>query len=125
MDMTRHLRRYINLPELEKLDGYYEGVIADVTEQPLRNRFTYRKEVNPIILFEDGYCTVPNNGMRRALIEEFGKETDLWKGRSIIVASRPVSESQQQEEQRSARKQKCVIFPREEIGRSAPAREGR
>lgn len=86
MDMTRHLRRWLNDKALsENFSDRYEGRIADVTEEVIRNRFTGVKQLEPVVVFEDGWRLVPNVGQRRALIEFFGPETDDWKGHRLVV----------------------------------------
>ena len=64
MDMTRHLQRWLSLKDLEKFGDRYDGVIADVVESTLRNPFTKQREVQPVIVFEDGWRLVPNIAMR-------------------------------------------------------------
>jgi hypothetical protein len=85
MDMTRHLRRWLNDGELVRMDGSYTGLIAGVTEERIRNRYTAVKQLEPVITFDDGWRLVPNIGMRRALIEMLGAETNNWIGHAIRV----------------------------------------
>lgn len=86
MDMTRHLRRWLNDRALrEHFDDSYEGRISDVTEEVIRNRFTGVKQLEPVVTFEDGWRLVPNISQRRALIEFFGPESENWKGRRLVV----------------------------------------
>ena len=54
MDMARHLRRWLNETSLRELGGVYEGRIADVTEEKLRNRYTAQHQLQPVITFDDG-----------------------------------------------------------------------
>jgi hypothetical protein len=84
-DMSRHIPRWLNDSELQRLDDRYEGIISAVHLQELRNRFTYVKNLQPVIVFEDGYQVVPNLSMRRALIEFWGDDTDDYIGRRLIV----------------------------------------
>ena len=65
MDMRRHLKRWLNEGELQEMGGSYEGRISAVVEEELRNRFTVQREVQPVIVFADGWRIVPNIGMRR------------------------------------------------------------
>jgi hypothetical protein len=65
--------------------GSYEGVIAGVTEERVRNRYTARREWQPVIDFADGWRLIPNLSMREALINIFGPETDAWHGRRITI----------------------------------------
>lgn len=86
VDMSRHLRRWLNDATLRRdFSGRYEGVIASVHEELIRNRFTAVKQVEPVITFDDGWRLIPNIGMRRALIEFYGANTDDWIGRRIVV----------------------------------------
>ena len=88
MDIRRHLKRWLNDGELQEMGGSYEGTIADVVEEQVRNRFTTRREVQPVIVFYDGWRLIPNIGMRRALVEMFGPETNDWVDRRIRVFRR-------------------------------------
>jgi hypothetical protein len=85
MDMSRHLRRWLNDKALRDLGDTYEGRIASVTEETIRNRFTAQKQLEPVVTFEDGWKLVPNLTQRRTLIEFFGHETDDWIGQRLIV----------------------------------------
>ena len=86
MDMTRHLRRWLNDKALsENFDGEYEGRISEVTEEMIRNRFKGQKQLEPVIIFEDGWRLLPNINQRRALIEFFGPQTDEWIGHKLCV----------------------------------------
>jgi hypothetical protein len=86
MDMTRHLRRWLNDKALsENFGDSYEGRIAEVTEEVIRNRFKGTKQLEPVVVFEDGWRLLPNINQRRALIEFFGPETEEWRGRRLVV----------------------------------------
>jgi len=85
MDMTRHLRRWLNDKALSDLGDTFEGRIATVTEEVIRNRFTSAKQIEPVITFEDGWRLLPNIGQRRALIEFFGPDSDDWIGQRLVV----------------------------------------
>ena len=73
------------------MGGSYEGTIAAVVEEEVRNRFTTQREIQPVIVFTDGYRIVPNIGMRRALVGSFGAETDTWVDNRIRVFRRPMT----------------------------------
>lgn len=88
--MRRHLKRRMTNGDLEQMGGSYEGVIVEVVLEKMRNPFTTKSEVNPVVSFEDGWRIVPNIGMRRALTENLGPDTDGWIGRQIRVFLRPV-----------------------------------
>jgi hypothetical protein len=83
--MSRHLRKWLNDAALVALGGEYEGVIASVSEERIRNRFTAQTQLEPVIAFEDGFRLVPNLTMRRALAEALGDETDHWIGQRVRV----------------------------------------
>src|SRR5262245_54485692 len=85
MDMRRHLTHWLNAAALERLGNRYEGTIADVVEQVVNNRFAGKKEIQPVIEFEDGWRVIPTLSMRARLIEMFGPETDAWRGRRLAV----------------------------------------
>jgi hypothetical protein len=89
MDMSRHLRRWLNDAELARREhGAYEGTIADVVEEVVRNPYTTRQEEVPVVVFADGWRLVPNFGMRAQLVAMFGAETDAWRGKRIRVFRR-------------------------------------
>lgn len=88
--MTRHLKRWLNDAALEGRGGTYQGVIGSVTEEVVRNRFSAQRELQPVIGFTDGWRLIPNLGMRRALIEILGAESDNWIGRTLTVTRRQV-----------------------------------
>lgn len=86
VDMNRYQRRFLNEAALRQMDGErYEGIIDTVIEEPLRNRFTGTKELQPVIVFDDGWRLVPNITMRQALIAWWGPDTEEWIGRRVIV----------------------------------------
>jgi hypothetical protein len=85
MDMRRHLRPWLNDAALARLGGVFDGVIASVVEEVVRNRFSAQRETQPVLVFADGHRLIPNYGMRAALIEIFGAETDGWIGRRVRV----------------------------------------
>jgi hypothetical protein len=90
VDMRRHLKSWLNDTELARLGDTFEGVIENVTEQEVRNRYTAARELHPIIKFDDGHVCIPNIGMRQALIGLFGPETDDWRGRRVQIFRRQV-----------------------------------
>lgn len=85
MDMSRHLRRWLNDNALRELGDSYDGVIASVTEETIRNRFTSQKQLEPVVTFEDGWRLLPNINQRRALIQFFGPDTTDWIGQRLVV----------------------------------------
>ena len=89
----------------------YEGIIADVIEQPVRNRFTATRELEPVIVFEDGWRLIPNIGMRQTLVEFFGWETDAWVGRRIVVYRTKTDRVDRQTGEVRSRYEKRVRLP--------------
>jgi hypothetical protein len=86
MDMTRHLRRWLNDKVLREMGDTYQGRIVSVTEEQIKNRFKkYEIQLEPVITFEDGWRLIPNITQRKGLIEMFGSETDDWIGCEVIV----------------------------------------
>jgi hypothetical protein len=90
MDMTRFLKSYLNVPDLEALGGEYDGVIDSVTDEEIRNRFTGKKSFEPVISFVDGKRLVLNKGMLRMCLKWFGDESTEWIGRRVRVFLRRV-----------------------------------
>ena len=90
MDMRKHLRRRINDAELVRLGGEYVGEISNVGEEVVRNRYTAQRELVPVISFADGWQLIPNIGMRAALVETHGADTDRWVGKRVRIFRRAV-----------------------------------
>ena len=88
--MRRHLKHCLTNGDLEQMGGEYEGVISEVIEEVMRNPYTTERQPQPVILFPDGQRIVPNIGMRQALIDGFGSETDHWVGRRVRIFLRPM-----------------------------------
>jgi hypothetical protein len=65
---------------LREMGDTYEGRIATVTEETIRNRYTAQKQREPVITFEDGWRLLPNINQRRALIAFFGPNSEDWLG---------------------------------------------
>ena len=85
MDMGRFVRRMLNRAELMQMSGQYEGVIAEVVEEEVRNSYKRATEVVPMIRFEDGECVIPNIGMRKTLIDALGTDTEAYVGVRVMV----------------------------------------
>ena len=111
MDMRRHLIRLITLSVLEEMGDRYEGVIAEVIEEPVRNKFKGTKNLEPVIVFGDGWRYVPNIAARRALIGFWGSETDDWIGRRLIVFRTPMQRKDAKSETTITRWEKRVMLP--------------
>jgi len=83
--MLRHLPKFLDTTTLRDMGGQYVGRIQDVIEERINNRFKGQKGLEPIIVFGDGWRLIPNITQRKALIAMFGRETDEWVGREIVV----------------------------------------
>lgn len=83
--MRRHLARWITDEVLREMNDRYEGRIESVVEERLNNRWKAKKELQPVIKFDDGWQLCPNIGQRRALIEFWGPDTENWIGRRLVV----------------------------------------
>lgn len=90
MDMTRYLKPYLTVPELEAMGGEYDGVIASVTNEEIRNRYKGQKSNEPVVSFDDGKRLVLNAGMLRACLSWFGADSTNWIGRRIRLFLRRV-----------------------------------
>jgi hypothetical protein len=55
MDMRRHLKRWLNDAALMRMDNVFEGDIAAVREEIVRNRNSGQREQQPVIVFDDGH----------------------------------------------------------------------
>ena len=121
MDMRRYLKRFLNEESLKRMNGRYDGVIAQVVEEPIRNKFIASKQLEPIIKFEDGWLLIPNNSNRKALIEMFGPETSAWIGQRIVVFRHPVTRTTKsgctttRYEKRVAKFDSAIFFRKEEL----------
>ena len=83
-DMTKHLKRFLTDKELQAIGGEFEGVVASVTEEPIRNRFKATTSDEPVITFQEGgYRLIPNKTMLLCLIRWFGADSNDWIGRRI------------------------------------------
>ena len=112
MNMTRHLPRWLNNRELARMDNHrYEGIIADVLEEPLNNKFKGTKQLEPVVVFEDGWRLCPNLAMRHALTGFWGYETDEWIGRRIVVFLHRVDRVDEKTRKTVSRWQKRVMRP--------------
>jgi hypothetical protein len=90
-DMTRHLKRWLTNTALSEMGGEFEGVIAAVTEEPIRNKYTAQKSIEPVITFEEGgYRWIPNKSALQKLIGWFGAESTDWIGRRVRIHLVPV-----------------------------------
>lgn len=115
MDMTRFLKHLLNDRELARMGGRYEGRIVGVTVESMRNKFRFTTGEEPVIVFEDGWRLVPNYGMRLALIQTFGDESDGWIGRSIIVYRHKVEKTNAQVGEIAGRWVRRIMFPEREL----------
>jgi hypothetical protein len=68
------------------MGGEFEGVIAAVTEEPIRNKYTAQKSIEPVITFEEGgYRLIPNKSALQRLIGWFGAESTNWIGGRVRI----------------------------------------
>ena len=111
MDMRRHLKPWLNDAELVRLGGEFEGRIASVVEETIRNRFTANRELQPVIEFDGGWRLIPNLTMRAALIERLGSETDNWIGRRVTIFRRRIAHTNRSSGEVRERWVKAVAFP--------------
>jgi hypothetical protein len=109
VDMRRHVPRYLNNLTLETLGDVYQGVIATVVETEIKNKFRRgAAQIEPVVIFEDGWWLVPNIRMRRALVEMFGWETEDWVGRCVIVSrERVINEKTGEQTDRWEKRIRC------------------
>lgn len=101
-DMSRHLKQWLTDRALVDLGGEFEGVVAMVTEELIRNRFTAQRSMEVVVAFdESGYRLILNKGMLTKFIGWFGPESDNWIGRRIRVFRRLVESPNAKGEVRS------------------------
>jgi hypothetical protein len=67
------------------MDGDYEGVIADVQRERMRNKWNATSSDEPVIHFLDGKRLVLNKAMLMACIEFFGEDSSNWIARRVRV----------------------------------------
>jgi hypothetical protein len=95
MDMTKFLRLMLTNENLrDEFAGHYEGIVADVTEESVFNRWKLRPEFVPRIQFEDGWAWIPNIGARRVLSKAWGNDSDLWIGRRLAITLTTVTRTE-------------------------------
>jgi hypothetical protein len=111
VDMRRHLRRWLNDTELIRRGGRYEGIIENVLEETVRNRFTAQREQVPVIVFADGWRIIPNLSMRTELIEIFGPQSDEWLGRRLTIFRRRIEQRDRTTGEIRERFQKAIYVP--------------
>jgi hypothetical protein len=121
--MTKFLKQLLNDRELLRLGGRYEGVIAAVHVEPMRNRFKGTTGDEPVIVFHDGWRLVPNYGMRLLLIEHFGAESNDWIGRTVVVVRHLVDTTDRRTGEIAGRWVRRIVLP--ESGRVQPTHRQR
>lgn len=85
MDMSRHLKKWLNDQALRELGDVFDGRIVDVVEETIRNRYTAQKTLEPVIVFEDGWRLIPNLTQRTVLVKLFGSDSEDWIGRRVRI----------------------------------------
>ena len=83
--MKRFLKPMLTVPTLDALGGDYEGVIATVQEETIRNRFKGQQYQEAVLTFQDGMRMVLNKTMLTKCIGWFGSDSLDWTGRRIWV----------------------------------------
>jgi hypothetical protein len=83
VDMRRYLKPNLDVPTLQALGGEYEGIVAHVTSESLRNKFTGTTSEEPVIAFNDGKRLILNKTLLVALMRTFGDDSGAWIGRRI------------------------------------------
>lgn len=85
VDIRRFLPRRLNDEALELLGGSYTGTLTHVVVREQWNRYAKERQLQPVMIFEDGWRLVPNDGMRADLAKALGSETDAWAGAVLRV----------------------------------------
>jgi hypothetical protein len=92
MDMDRFIRQWLTDDRLRlDFNGRYIGTIADVTVERVNNRFAGAKVDEPTIRFADNVLLIPNQKMRVALRELFGRDSKNWIGQRVCIWRQAVS----------------------------------
>ena len=88
--MSKHTidEQFLTVTAIEAVGGVYSGTIAAVTLEDVRNPFSAQTSKKPVLHFEDGAKLCPNEGTKRALIAELGKESDDWAGQIVKIGLR-------------------------------------
>jgi hypothetical protein len=89
-NMTRHLRPWLTDRALAEMGGEFEGIVACVSEEYIRNRFTAQRSLEVVITFDDGHRLIPNKTVLQKVITWFGAESDDWIGRRVRIYRRQV-----------------------------------
>ena len=87
--MTKKLGVWLTGAAIHALGDRYDGRVADVREQPIRNKWTMQTSVEAVLVFDDGKQLVLSHGMLVELMGRFGSESDDWVGHSISLGTRP------------------------------------
>jgi hypothetical protein len=86
------MRQWLNRETLSAMPHErFEDEIVDVVEEVINNRFAGKKQPEPVIPFNDGWRLIPNLAMRQQLVTLFGHETNMWRGRHVVVYLHKVS----------------------------------
>lgn len=86
MDVSKFLRRWLNDRVLAEMPGEaYEGVISEVCEERIRNRFTGAKTLELVLRFQDGWLLAPNLTQKMALVSFWGNDSQDWLGHRLLV----------------------------------------
>jgi hypothetical protein len=85
--MTKKLGVWLSGGAIHAMGDRYDGTIAAVEEQPVRNKWKMQTSMEDVLIFEDGKQLVVSHSMRLELIARFGSESDDWIGQSISLAT--------------------------------------
>jgi hypothetical protein len=86
--MTRKMGPWLTGAAVHAMGDRYDGIIAAVEEQEVRNRWTTRTSLEDVVVFGDGKRLVLSHGMRLELIARFGSESNDWLGQPISLGTR-------------------------------------
>ena len=108
--MNAFLHRNLTNEELTGREGWrYEGRIVRVEAQQVFNKYKLtKKEVVPVISFDDGCQWIPNIGARRTLSAAWGSETDGWIGRRMRIFLKTVTRTEKVSGRLEEKLEKCV-----------------
>jgi hypothetical protein len=112
--MSKTLTRWLTSATLADLGGTYHGVIATVRLETVHNRKLARDDQEPVIRFQDGWCLVPNQTMRVALIAALGDDTDTWTGATIGIVRHRVEAGDQRPGEAVGQYVRRLVLPQTE-----------
>jgi hypothetical protein len=90
MDMRMKLGPWLTGGVVNAMGGRYQGTIGAVEDREVRNKWTTKTTLEPVVLFEDGKQLVLSPRTQLELIKRFGYESDTWTGKQIVIGCRAV-----------------------------------